>query len=124
MADESRCDQKSPGNDVGYIIGVAVVLVTLANAGLGAAAAKIIDMHGIKAGIPEFIKFGQLYSAAFWLSLSVTASIAAYGIPRIYGFNMHCGITPSKRSSRCASYRRCRARDTHPFLHAASGISP
>jgi hypothetical protein len=93
MANEKQGDQRTLGDDVGYIVGVAVVLVILVNVGAGAAVAKA--MQGIKANIPEYVQFGYIYLSTFALSLSVTAGIAAYAIPRIYGKEMHWAVTPA-----------------------------
>jgi hypothetical protein len=78
--------QRSFSDDAGYIVGLALLIILLVNAGAGAVVARIASKPGLRADAVDYLEFGLLYLSTFLLSLTLTIAVAAYAVPRIYGY--------------------------------------
>lgn len=84
--------QRSLGDDAGSIVGIAMLVVLLVNAGGGAVLAKVAENRGVKADHADYLAFGQLYLSTFLLSLTVTVAVGAFAVPRMYGLRTHWAV--------------------------------
>src|SRR5882724_1325301 len=84
----------SLGDDIGYIVGVAIIVIVLFQSGTSAAAAKLIENGGFKAPLPEYLQFAHLFCSTLLLSFSIALAIALYAVPRIYGYSVRWGVAP------------------------------
>ncbi|MFI9204033.1 hypothetical protein [Streptomyces sp. NPDC053048] len=82
---------RSPSEDVGWIVGVAVLLVVALNASLDAAVVKAGEQGRIKAGPEQYVEFAHLYLNTVVLSGAVSVSIAVFAGLRILGRNIGFG---------------------------------
>jgi hypothetical protein len=85
MARKEANGDKSPTDDIAWIVGITVLLVVAFTAGINAAIVKIGQQGHIKASTAEYVEFGQLYLQTLILSGVISLAIGGFGVLRILG---------------------------------------
>ena len=80
----SSPEGRSLSDDIGYIIGIAILILIFVNAGATGVLANLAEEGGIKANPQDYFTFGVLYRSTFMLSFTLTMAVAVYAIPRLY----------------------------------------
>ncbi|HTJ36466.1 MAG TPA: hypothetical protein VL738_24880 [Dactylosporangium sp.] len=78
----------SLADDLGRVVGVATLVLLVVNVGVGSVLARIAAGQ-VGADPSDYASFARLYLSTFLLSGTITVAIAAYGVPRIYGYPAH-----------------------------------
>jgi hypothetical protein len=87
MMSSDGAGRSSVRDDVAYIVGTSVAVVVLVNLGLTAALLWVFQNGGVRAGPAAAAQFAAVYLSTFALSLTMSLALAAYAVPRMYGFD-------------------------------------
>lgn len=74
--------------NVGAIVAGSLIAVGLTE-GLAAGFASAIEHRDLQPGADDYIEFGALYLATFLLSATLTAAVAVWVVPPLYGTQVH-----------------------------------
>lgn len=79
---------------IAWIVGVAVLVFVFFAGGVDAVLAALSHQQRIKAGLPQYVEFSQLYLHTWILSVATSLAVGIYGVRRILGLDAPLVIMP------------------------------
>jgi hypothetical protein len=92
MPDSNPSQNSLLGDDIRYIVSIALLVIILVNFGLGLTFSGIIEHGGIKVQFADYIHFTEFYLGTFLLSCTLTVAMSVFAIPRMYGYSIHYAV--------------------------------